>query len=442
MRIGSKMHIVDKFYEASLLFNSSHYTSRFAYLLSVNIKDKLEDNMKDNIVLVGYETYSEMLIYETKKILKKVFEIDCSYIIFEQKIHPEFRFFTEEMKDAYFAIIVPINSTLTTHSKVTAELKRKIKNDIEERIIVNLAVILIRDSNDKIDNLSIIEKQYWSEFDKSNRIVKTKTTTPESVYYNVLVDSKWQEPLSCIKCFPENLLDEKPIVEANNASVVPMTMIGLKEKYTNISNGSSKKSNIDLLKKHMLYGHFTRKRNHYSFYFKTGRLFQYIKKTKTKNQDFIRWMVKLKKAIDDQKDTLLSQGYNFIYDIIVAPIHTTNAAFVEEINSHVFNNAPIVIYLDSDREYRDNVKTKYSNITTLYKNIKNAKRKSVINFHFVDDTIVSGNTFYRIKSLIRSLFSNTIIEKTDEIKINLFQNIITLLNRCSKDTILNYIDDT
>ena len=67
-----------------------------------------------------------------------------------------------------------------------------------------------------------------------------------------------------------------------------------------------------------------------------------------------------------------------------------------------------------------------------------SNKKAVINFHYIDDCIVSGTTFYRTKSLLQSLFPAQAFTKQNRVYVDIFQNVILLLNRCSNSTKLNY----
>lgn len=440
VRIGSKIHFSDRFFEAALLFNSSYYTSRFAYLLAKQI---ITQEQQDKIVLVGYETYSEILVYEVKKAIKDMYGIDCRYIIYEQKEAPIFKHWEDSMVDSNFVIIVPINSTLTTHSKIIAELKKRI--EIKE-IIRNFAVVLIRDSKTASEEqLSSLEREYWEDIHVNERRVIIKTAIPNEVTYFICVNNQWEEPYECSCCFPkESLIHEKPILQVNKPSVVPMVMVGLKPerkidpKNISFTEGNSTNcKNFEFLKDALDYGHFERRDNHFQYYFRSEKIFSNAKS----HESFAKWIDTTRKVINSQKAKLLNTGRNNIYDIIVAPIHQSNAAFVEEINDQVFNNASIIVNLDGEREFRDNVKTKYSNLTSLYNNILSAQRSAVINFHFVDDTIVSGKTFNRAKSLMHSLFPQEAFHESNLVKVNLFKNVIILLNRCSKSTKYSYVED-
>lgn len=459
MRVGSKMHVTNHFFETFQLFNSSLYNTRFAYLIARKIDGEMnERKISRPIVLIGYDIYSELLLIETKKILTNIFKKEAWYTVFEQtETEPVFRLWENYMSEGAFAIIVPTNTTLTTHGKIIVELGKKTGKgkNISEDILLNIAVILIRDSclkkpRKSANELSEIEMQYWSNFDADSHEVSVKTASPETVSYNVLVESNWQEPLTCESCYPsDNLLDEKPIIEVNRSSVVPMVMAGPTESSLNLGeeNEDYPKGDISDLKSVLYYGHSSRKNNHFEFYFRTEQLIKNI--TNEKNADmqshFFDWLKYVKKEVEkqkkeQQKNILEKTRQNpYIYDILVAPIHETNAGFMEIISDRVFDEIPIVLYIDSDREYRDNILSKYSNLTALYYNTLGTGRQAVINFHYIDDSMNSGTSFRRTHNLLRSLFPDEAYDEDAKVQINLFQNVILLINRNSKDTIKDYI---
>ncbi|MCH5250352.1 MAG: hypothetical protein J1E98_10480 [Lachnospiraceae bacterium] len=473
MRVGSKMHVTDYFYETFQLFNSSLYNSRFAYLIASKINKAMKKNNKENVtndlVLVGYDVYSELLILETKKVLSNIYGISSRGIIYEQMPHPDFRMWDDDMMNSIFVIIVPTSTTLTTHGKIIVELARKAGsediNGFSKSILLNIALILIRDSSEKTEdgilpkeelpkdkilknNLSVIEKNYWNAIqnDPNERIVWTKTTQPESIDYFVLVESHWQEPLSCQSCYPTNsILNEKPIIEVNRASVIPMIMAGpitssLKEE----TSEKLPEADIKILEDVMYYGHGKRNNNHFQYYFKTDLLMQGILQNTAKKKEFETWLGSVKNSVDSQKELQEKEIREIfkqtpcIYDILVAPIHETNASFLEMINEKVFGNVPLILYIDSGREYRENILSKYSNLTALYNNILHIGRRAVINFHYIDDCINSGTAFRRTRDLLSSLFPEESYFEHAKVQVNLFQNIFTLLNRNSTSSVKGY----
>lgn len=486
MKVGSKMHITDNFYDATLIFASGYYTSRFAYLLSRKIALAC-GQAQEKLTLVGYENFSELLLTETRRLLNKIYKIkDVDYLIFEQRTQNSFKFLETNL-DRYanrkFIVIVPINCTLTTHSKIEAEIRNNIRQDAV--IMMNLAVILIRSKKDKsktinevstidktgtivnakaidetgttdgvelIDSPRGIETKYWETVDTKNRVITTSITTPKEVYYNVLISNKWENPLVCSACFPpvDSLEKEKPMLTMSYTSVIPMVLIGLKNQYKVLRKNNKEiykkieelkrySGSIDMLKECMVYGHVENGSNHFEYYFETELLMKKIYEGINGNT-FSKWIEKLREIIktynyETQRELKCEE---YIYDILVAPMNRTNATFVEYINMHAFENVPIIVYIDANREFRDNIKTKYSNLTALYNNLVESNKRAVINFHFIDDCIISGTTFYRTKSLLQSLFPEEAFSRKSDVYVDIFQNVILLLNRCSNSTKLNY----
>lgn len=444
MKVGSKIHITSNFYEATLLFSIKNYISRFAYLLAKDISESsLKNSKKSNLILIGYETYSETLIIETKNILKQVFDINAGYLIYDDTAKEnKFRGISHysNLSNSNYVIIVPIGSTLTTHDKIAAELRRQFQGQNHISIIANLCVVLVRD-NAQEATITNKESIFWKSITKSSVVLKSNYDIGSNniVNYVVSVSSKWEKPNECPSCFPASLSDEKPILKVNKASVVPMIMIGLNEPRNSLnSKESSQISHGDIikLKNHLKFGHFKRGDNHFEYYFNTESI---IADT-TNQKDLNKWYREIKQLLrNENKQSNYSNSVK--YDFVVAPQHTTNAEFVLQVNEKVFDNPASIIFLDVKKEYRDNIKTKLSNLTQLYTNLVSYGKPAVINFHYVDDTITTGNNFKRTKSLIQSLFPESSLSDSTcgKVKVNVFNSVILLLGRCSSDTKLNYV---
>lgn len=426
VRIGSKIHI-RTFYEAELLFHNNYYTSRFAYWMRGEIINNPKIIHGNKITLVGYENYSEMLLSELRDMLR-LDGMEVEYIIYEQKSMEKFRTgrpLTEYM-DSQFVIIVPINSTVTTHIKVAGFLQKTIREELKKKQdsrcesyklpqAAYYGIVLIS---------SIKENDYWLRTDKRN-VVVSKIDNEELIYY-VEVYAEWSHPLKCKDCFPqENYTEELPLVETNKESIIPMQAIGIKKR-SSCGEVKPDGARIEELSKLLIFDHIERNGNHFNYYFCTERLWD-IPNIAENVKEWLR-----------QKSYLFSWNDCKVYDIIVAPLHFSNTIFVEAVNRSLFKNAALVLHFDVDKEFRMNVKTKYSSLQQLYDNLCQDDEKTVINFHYVDDTIVSGRTYHRTKSLISSLITRKEGSKT---VINVFKSVVLLLNRLSKASIKEYLDD-
>ena len=427
VRLGSKVHL-DEFYQAELLFQNNYFTTRFAYLVVDDIFKTMSNF--NNVVLVGYETYSEMLIYEIKDLLSRKYLVEVNYIIYEQKGGERFRYYEKLKKgNTYNGIyIVPINSTLTTHNKMQASLTLfNQKNEIKFVTAGNYAILLLCPNGNKSRfNEGEIQYEYgWEEIDDEQ--VTSKLVDGKKVRYFFRQDIKWYDAINCKYCFPneKNYIQERPLIETNRASIIPMQKLELNENLNNLysrQEDEDNKQRIQDLSHFLVYYHLERNGNHFNYYFQMGKFF-------TENRDKIASWLKGCKIIRQDAENYI------IFDIIVAPQHYSNNGFVEEVNKCVFHNASLVLDVEVNKEFRSNVKAKYSSLLLLYNNLNKCDRKAKLCFHFVDDTIISGTTFYRAKSLIRSIFP----EKLEGcVKVSIFESVFLLLNRASSYSKLNY----
>lgn len=75
IQLASKVH-VSKFYNGQVLFLNNYFTNYFSYLVVKKVSKVIQEKQDDlrNIVFVGYEGYSEMLLVETRELLKSYIE--------------------------------------------------------------------------------------------------------------------------------------------------------------------------------------------------------------------------------------------------------------------------------------------------------------------------------------------------------------------------------
>lgn len=426
VRLGSKIHI-SEFYQAEILFQNNFFTTRFAYLVAEDICKKVKD--VDNLVVVGYETYSEMLCYEIVELLRNRqghnTEKNIQYLIYEQKNGESFRYIEglEQERQYLFVFIVPINSTLTTHNKMQAALNR-IREDVD--LVDNYGILLFCPKTDNNIFKRIREQYGWGMINDTE--IETSLVKGGKVKYFFHTDVEWKDALKCNCCFPKDKYDEEqPLIETNKASIIPMQKLELiesgreyvKRMEPNVGEEADK---INALSKCMIYSHIERNGNHFNYYFQTEQFFR-------QNKDSIIEWLKTIKFVDSPADDIV------VFNILVSPQHYSNNGFVVEVNRNVFHNASLVLNIEVNKEFRSNVKAKYSNLLLLYNNLEKCRRRAEIHFHYVDDSIISGATFYRAKSIIRSIFPKTLGQV---VKVKVFASVILLLNRTSSFSKMNY----
>lgn len=488
---GSKVHFKD-FIEAELLFHNSYYNHGFAFLTVEKIEECLFYNKKFNnkVVLIGYENYSELYLQEVKNLLQKS-GIQCDYCVYETiaRTHDEERitipiirnlytckndfanqcnqniricygyqseisnYVEYSINDTLFVFIVPINTTLSTMDKMISLFKSttSVTNNINDSCLF-LCLITIGSRYEE-------NNYYWKQRDNTNILIPKEERFIEingdvGILTFAFVKSYWmftkaidEKSKFCECCFPDKtnltILDEKPIFDVTRGSVVPMLQLGKisHPEPINIEKGIRNKENLRKvwdISAHMAYRHFVRRNNHFQYYFDTiGYLNE--KETQEKVIDYLQNM----KVLLGKGD----KGSAVIYNYIVAPRHETNAKWVDLVYNNIFinntsneynseYNGARVLYFDITMEYRSNIKAKYSDFYRIIQNIAKSGQTAEIRFHYVDETIASGNNFIRAADLIRSLiFDEQIQEKIkSKIKISVFYSIFLLYGRSSNDT--------
>lgn len=435
MRIGSKIHI-DTFYEAELLFYNDYYVNRFAYMvLEQLVKEKI--SFEKPICLIGYEIYSEMLICRVKHYILERFGVECSYAIFETEMDSFDNNFLKiiENQNTQTILIVPVNSTLTTFNKLEAQIKRALKKKFESPkqfcIQSYIGIIQILDGSKNREQ----EKEYWDDYSLEDKVIYSKKLLAGNEHkasYIISTYSIWENPIKCSRCYPTDCLFEMPLIETDKTSVVPTQLIGLKEKIDNeVQECGGTVSGIGKIKSldgSFYYDHVQRGTNHYQVYIKTAN---YFAKYESQIKDWLK--EKVAPDIKNKKVGILS------FDILVHALHFSNAAFVEAVNEKVFNGASYTIRIEAGKEFKENVETKFSDLKALYANLKRTKRRAELNFHFVDDNINLGNTIYRMRHLISSMFPQASLSGEETVKVNIFSSVIVILNRLSKASICDYV---
>lgn len=435
MRLGSTIHI-DEFYEADILFDNKLFVSRFAMLLVKDMKESIKNIEK--LTLYGYGTYSETVLVQMIEMIHSLYpkKKDVDYIILEReeekrgflhkdRIRYNRLFETNEERKNYFkdrkiAVIVLINSTLKTHLRLISLFKDENGKDgaDEEWLIHNYAVLLVGNAR---------ENEYWKLEDK--KVILLNGTIKPTPKYFVHAHANYQEPTQCGFCFPENPVAEIPLIEVNAASTIPNQAFGivqnvpadvLKLEYHRIQEEEER---LECLKGEFLYGHVQRNENHFLYYFKTENIWMREKDRITAS--LRSWAEKWHKEEQLQ------------YNIVVAPMHFSNAGFVELVNNVVFGGNAILLRIDFDKEYRCNAYTKFSYLRNYVEQLRLMKADGVICVHFVDDVIISGRTFHRAKSLVETILG--IGQDIEGIEIKIFDKVFVLVDRNSTQSRRQYV---
>ncbi len=175
--------------------------------------------------------------------------------------------------------------------------------------------------------------------------------------------------------------------------------------------------------KYLYYCHLNRGDNHYQYYIRTANFIQ--DQLSNNNKELFSWFRFIK-----EKETISNKN---TVNIIVSPSHFSNEAFVSAINQHVFEGKAYIINFDVKKEFRSSFEAKYSNYKVMFELALNdyPHFDKIVNFYFIDDNIVTGDTYHRTKSLIgfyeeeeyRFLISNS-VDISSRNKQFVFDNII------------------
>lgn len=455
MRLGSTIHI-ENFYEAEILFGNKLFVSRFALLLFKDMRESIEN--VERLTLYGYGTYSETVLVQMRDMILSYYQDnrDVDYIILEREeerrgfLHKDRirynRSFSSDTERAdYFAdrklaIVVLINSTLKTHARLIGMFRDENKNAQDrdnEWLIRNYAVILVGNAQGN---------KYWKLAENKEIQMQTEGVIPivPAPRYFIQLQVDYKEPRDCDYCFPANPLAEMPLIEVNAASTIPNQAYGIvrhtprkiqsidktwlasaEEKLECLNNRSGEEQQKDL-HYNFAYGHIQRNENHFLYYFRTENIWVSKKK-------------KIETALQDWK----TQNYReetLQYNVLVAPMHYSNAGFVELVNNTIFQGNAILLRIDFDKEYRCNAYTKFSYLRNYVKQLSSMGTHGVLSVHFIDDSIISGRTFYRAKSLMKSILK---IEQEAEgsLEIRIFDKVFVLIDRNSRSSRAQYVKE-
>ena len=455
-RIGNKVHI-DAFYEMSYLFYRTIMANNVAfYILNDlnNLKDingkPLIDLKNDTILFYGYASYSQAILTSLTNILNGYSNDNngfyASYLynspsdnsLSSTTIHINNKNLLDrnrkklvDMNSSVKVIqIVPISSTMTTFSKMWAKFESE--NNRGYELFRNYTVFWVRDN--KLDG---VEREYCDIPGKYSVTSRFKNLSVPDVQYILTGNANWSKPELCPQCFPINVVDETPLVETDQTSTVPSQQVYLKntKKIESVEYNNNTLNRLTSLLGFVYYGHFKRGKNHYQYYIDTQKYFNLV------SENVKKWLDSARK-----RDLLNEEEVTYpCLDIIFSPVHKSNVSFAQYVNSYYYNGTAEIISVDEDKVFRSNFICEHNELKNIIERITDDYYDSratddphfkPVRFTFVDDNLISGETFRKASSLLQSLLPNRIVKNYTT---NIFDKCFVLINRLSYSTIKSYI---
>ncbi len=473
-RLGNKVHI-HSFYEMSHLFHRTVMANHVAFSIIRDLKSKATiDILKDSVLFYGYASYSQAILMSLTKILESyrmahnipVSDETISYSIYQYNLQYEanpgdIQIYLRNSSllncpsKVQVIQIVPISSTLTTFAKMWKKFAKEYNSQRKFFLNENYTIFWVRDveknsitsKTTEHQRVSDLEKKYFDIDD--NGVVTSKFSDLENkktINWILVGRVKWEKPEKCEKCFPkQNLLKEIPIIETDPTSTVPAQQIYSKRNTKEIDSIVSKKIPFEDIEKYtnlygnVHYGHFKRGKNHYQYFIDTQTYFASVSPM-VKN-----WLSTLRER-ESKTPTLWPT-----IDIIFSPSHNTNVGFSQYVNAYYFNGAAEIISINEDKEFNSNFCCEYAmlkntiqrlvddfNLSYNFRNGQAAIKYNYrpVRFIFVDDNIITGDSFRKASKLLQSLLPEEIINNYGT---NVFEKAFVLIDRMSLSSRNTYI---
>lgn len=397
-RIGSKLHISD-FYYAKRIFQNNFFASRFAYMLSREIinslnnknADDLEMIRKQGLSIIGYGLYSELLLSLIEKFVRNSKILPSSAVnhnLIADESEPTLVKSTRV--NQHVIIVVPIASTFSTAIKIEEKLLRDKAYDI---MTPHYNILHVSGDPDCSEQKTIEEEFGWGLKDPANKIINLKPYFLDRKVikvqkYFIQLPTTWKKIESCPHCFPvndkkeEDLLAEKPLFETDRTSVTPSIIF-------DYPKGSSVTDRQCKLTPEMIrFGQYAASNSHFIYSIDTESFLE-------ENLEGIKtWLGDI--GLNREFSKRFSH-HN--HTLIVSSCHYSNAGFIDLINEELFSSSANIIHYDPENDYIQNFELIYGNEIAMAERII-----------FVDDTLKSGDTFSRINEFVRFILINRKME--------------------------------
>lgn len=489
MRLGSKVHI-HAFYEMAFLFYRTAVANRVAFEILKDLIKRTSENpinlRDDDLLFYGYASYSKALLtslqeivraYRSRPLLSKLeAEVDLekktriqqelddipSHLALASYQHNLQTEFQADDTDLYFDFfdcilgenvggnrarfnrpvkiiqIVPISSTLTTFDKMERKFSALVESQYEIKTIARYTVFWVSDANATSwdEPRRDTEARYWTGVVLAERRIQLNpqaTCIQGDIFYFMRSPVEWEDPLKCKLCYPTDVLGEVPLVETDQTSTVPTQQVRTRRDIIQFSKEKDHLENdkrlLDL-KSCVSYGHFRRENNHFQFYLETQSYFNQVSRL------LPQWLSKLREQDDE-----VSNPTKPVLNIVFSPEHTTNVGFAQYVNNYYFMGSAEIVCINEDKEFRSNFKCEHMalirTIEDLLKDVS-ADEEIPVRFYFADDTIISGDTFHKANSFLRSLIPT---RYQGLFPANLIRKCFVLVDRLSTESKQAYVRD-
>lgn len=481
VRVGD-MH-QHTFYECQLLFSNAYWRQIFSHYICAEIIKQINGKRigdKTDILLYGYETYSEQMLYaiysklneylnnqsSTRKVFYCVYE-NPKYITSsetsERRVRYIEQFFDEGSEDLCVVYINGIGTTLRTISvRMKNALEEQFQHKsrlplLEKAYKIGMTVIQISDEEKGDDSSGVPSPKMIQCREEEHTVTSIFSNLDfldeKKCHYLIEIPAKLEKAEECSCCInARDYIEEQPLIQTNETSTVPMLLIKPTVKKDTKARLKIPSSNCDdnffrnpRNANYIYYAHLDRNGSHHQVYIRTASLLRDL--MMHKDVKFDEWLRKIKELEDP---SLSDDQDKNVLNFIVSPLHFSNESLAVAVNTKVFGGSAYVLNFDVRKEFRDSFVAKFQNYPHALDILRAAgnQKSLVLNFYFVDDTIQTGATYHRAKSLVSSMLGKYRDELPGQsesgvlagIEVRLFKAIILLVNRNSVETLRTLCD--
>ncbi len=249
----------------------------------------------------------------------------------------------------------------------------------------------------------------------TNRLLNEERTNQFHIY----VQSQWERIHNCKKCFPDNLLDEKPLYEADKSLLTPDFIYELpksaekkiyNETYFSLNKGVNLKEieNPHISEEMLKYGHFRGKNKHFFYYIKYPTFF------KSNEALIVKW-TKIIKA--NYFDSTINENDRIL---LIIPDKSTSGHFAFTINKYVFNESCNIISFNPHEENISNFEKFFSNWLFNAGEIKT-------HIFYVDNLLAKGNSALAVHDAVKLVRQKN--HPGEDINMPGLAGVFTMINR-------------